>query len=147
MGGNTHLSKVSKIFLCLSHSKILKCFFASNPWKKLIYSWSFENENELSLLQCTNKLVLIHMGQMFHNTWGNCYCVLSCSLQSLGFFGTAKKEMYCTRIFWYWEKINLARSEYLYLKGFSEQSEPQARLITSCCLHWGGLSLTGLMEV
>lgn len=33
------------------------------------------------------------------------------------------------------------------MKEFSEQSELQACLITSCCLHWDGLFLNGLMEV
>lgn len=97
MGENIHLSNVNKVFLCLSHSKTLKCFFASKPRKKLIYSWSFENE--LPILQCTNKLIWIHMGQMFHNRWVKFYFVLSRSLQSLGFLGTTKKEMCCTRLF------------------------------------------------
>lgn len=104
MGGNTHLSNVNNVFLCLSLSKSLKCFFASNPWKKFRDSWSFENENELSLPQYTKQLMLIHMGQMFHNTWVSCYCFLSrhfnhlASLEfqknkcvALGYFGIDKK--------------------------------------------------------
>jgi len=53
---------------------------------------------------------LIHVEQFICNKWLNCYCVLSCSLQSLCSFNTETRAMYYNRMSWYWKKKYVART-------------------------------------